>query len=110
MGDSDGNGMLSAQELEEGIAKAGISGGDLKALISEMDADGSGNIDYTEFIAAALDRKVATADENCRAAFMVFDTDGDGRISLEELRELLQKMDPKTSAEAVLKEVDTNGD
>merc|ERR1712048_363000 len=110
--------MLSTQELQEGIEKAGVQGlqgGELKALIAEMDADGSGAIDYTEFIAVAIDRKVACKDDNCRRAFCTFDKNNDGSISMAELRDLLKLEGVsdalgQQTAESVMREVDKNGD
>ena len=34
------------------------SSGDLDKLLAEVDSDGSGAIDYTEFLAATLDKKL----------------------------------------------------
>jgi len=114
--DADGDGMLTPKELEGGVTKAGIKmGTDLQALIRDMDADSSGAIDYTEFIASAIDMKTATQEDNCWAAFCVFDKDGNGKISMTELRSLLQaegvaEAMGQQEAGAVMREVDKNGD
>merc|ERR1712203_677417 len=89
--DKNGDGLLSEEEIRGGIEKSNIAmGTDLQALMKDMDADESGVIDYTEFIAAAIDMKEATREEACWAAFCVFDKDGNGKISMSELKELLQ--------------------
>ena len=46
-------------------------------------------IDYTEFLAAAMERSVWLKEELCWEAFRSFDTDGDGVISRQELAQLL---------------------
>jgi len=51
-------------------------------------ADGTGAINYTEFLAASLDRRAYLREDVCWTAFSVFDLDGDGRISVEDLPRL----------------------
>lgn len=50
-----------------------------------MDADGDGEIDFTEFISAAFDKRALLTQENLDAAFKTFDADGNGRITKDEL-------------------------
>ncbi len=52
---------------------------DLEELMKDIDSDGSGSIDYTEFIAATVDKKVYIQEDVCWAAFRVFDLDGNGK-------------------------------
>ncbi|CAK9095627.1 unnamed protein product, partial [Durusdinium trenchii] len=61
--DGNGDGFLTVNELKEGLAKAGLKDipPDLLQIMQEVDSDGSGNIDYTEFLAATLDKRTATA-------------------------------------------------
>ncbi|CAE6917428.1 CPK2 [Symbiodinium sp. CCMP2592] len=118
--DANGDGCLAADELRDGMAKASLgellSKVDLDAIIEGVDADGSGMIDYTEFLAATLDRKCYLQEDVCYNAFSVFDQDGDGQITLEELKTILDNgnmdedaLGSKTS-EDILKAVDANGD
>lgn len=117
--DVNGDGLLTFEELQAGIAKTQLDkmckSIDLKAVMEGVDADGSGLIDYTEFLAATLDKKHYLQRDVCWAAFSVFDADGDGNITLEELQAILKDdsvndiMDGRSS-EQLLKEVDQNGD
>lgn len=50
-----------------------------------MDTDGDGEIDYTEFITAAFNKKSLLTKVNLDAAFKTFDVDGDGKITIKEL-------------------------
>jgi len=118
--DTNGDGWLTIEELQEGFAKGGLGRKtntpvDLQSIMDGIDADGSGMIDYSEFLAAAMDRQKCVREDMCWAAFRVFDGDGDGVISKAEIKQVLQ-VDGVSEAvgmegiEALLQEVDTNGD
>jgi calmodulin len=52
---------------------------ELQDLINEVDADGYGTIDFTEFITMmARKMKDTESEEEIRVAFKVFDKDGNG--------------------------------
>lgn len=61
--------------------------------MEEVDADGNGFIDYSEFLMAATRRDVLLASENLESAFKAFDIDGNGTITAEELRGILGEND-----------------
>jgi len=90
--DANGDGMLSVQELTEGMKKSGLKDipADLKQLIKEIDSDQSGQIDYTEFLSAALDKKHYIQRDVCWSAFCKFDRNGDGKLSKGELKLVLE--------------------
>jgi calcium-dependent protein kinase len=115
--DNNGDGLLTSVEMRDGLAKCGLKEvpTDLQAILQDVDADGSGVIDYTEFLAATLDKKLYLQEQQCWSAFRVFDRNGDGRISLEELKHVLNSGDVSDAfagqdMEALMKEVDTSGD
>eukprot|EP00913_Durusdinium_trenchii_P028730 g26945.t1 len=116
--DANGDGFLTSQELKDGMAKADLehilAGVDLEAIMEGVDSDGSGLIDYTEFLAATLDKKCYLQEDLCYTAFSVFDQDGDGHITLEEMKKILENGSVDQafgrSSEEILKAVDTNGD
>merc|ERR550537_1250937 len=89
--DHNGDGLLTASEMKEGLSKAGLKEipADLQQILEEVDSDGSGVIDYTEFLAATLDKKVYMAEDTCWAAFRIFDRNGDGKICKEEIAHVL---------------------
>jgi len=115
--DVNGDGQLTVQEMKDGLEKAGINENveELAAIMEQIDTDGSGQIDYTEFLAATLDRKAYLKEDVCWAAFRVFDRDGNGTISKQELADVLnngdlQSMFGREMVEKILSDADTNGD
>lgn len=111
--DENNDGSLTLRELKVGLEKAGLRRGtiDLEGIVEGMDTDGSGVVDYTEFIAAALDKRSYLSEQACWTAFKVFDLDGDGRISLDELRQVLERdgVNEEHDARKLLQSVDNDG-
>lgn len=92
-----------------------VPASDLKEIMEGIDADNSGVIDYTEFLAATIDRKSYLHEDVCRKAFNVFDLDNDGTISQAELQKVLQNDELDScleleEAEDLMRKVDSNGD
>lgn len=86
----------------------------LRQMINEVDADGSGTIDFAEFL-TLMARKMKTKDSEAEIleAFKVFDTDGSGKISPAELRKVMTKLGEKLSdqeVEEMISEADMDGD
>merc|ERR1711870_121111 len=82
---------VTVKELNDGLTEVGGKSlpVDLQQLLEEVDSNGSGVIDYTEFLAATLDRQMYIQEDVCWAAFRVFDRNGDGKISKEEMAAVL---------------------
>merc|ERR1740121_3235743 len=112
----NGDGSVTLNELKEGIEKSGLKDipADFQEILKGIDSDGSGQIDYTEVLAATLDKKVYEKEETLWAAFRVFDKNGDGNISQEELEKVLLETnatdDERKELVKVLKNNDADGD
>lgn len=108
--DANNDGNLSLKEMQDGLNKAGLPiPPELAALFDAMDTDGTQQIDYTEFLASMLQTQQYARREMLWAAFRVFDLDGDGQITKDELQKALQDV-PDGVVQKMLKEVDTDGD
>lgn len=77
---------------------------------------GAGGIDYTEFLAATMDRSLYLKELYCQAAFRMFDCNHDGKISTEELDTVLKikrgdhNAAKQLTAATLMRQVDLNGD
>jgi len=58
-------------------------------MLHAADTDGSGDINYTEFIAATINSAIITNDKYLKQAFNMFDKDRSGKITQEEVIALL---------------------
>jgi len=114
--DENGDGLLTVNEMKEGLNRCGLKEipPDLQQIMEEVDSDGSGVIDYTEFLAATLDKKVYMAEDVCWQAFRIFDRNGDGKIDKAEIANVLNDSDVQSTAAKdlaeIMKDIDTNGD
>jgi len=88
--DRSGDGSLSRTEMQQLLEDVGITSKEVTELIvGAMDGDQNGSIGYSEFIAGSLHLASDGVRRHLRAAFDIFDLDGSGAISLEELRQVL---------------------
>jgi len=112
--DKNGDGSLTLEELRVGL-EGKENGVTLLHIMKSADTDNSGEINYTEFIAATIDANVFMRQDYLRTAFEMFDADGSGKIDNEEVKALLQgdELQNLCSPDAIktaMEEIDTNGD
>ena len=92
--DKDSSGSIGVKELGTIIRCFGINSteAELQDIISEVDLDGSGTLDFEEFL-SLMCRKLQDTDIEAELveAFQVIDDNGNGKISDIELYRFLQK-------------------
>ncbi len=110
--DADGSGGISASELGQVMRSLGQSPSDteLRDMIKEVDVDFSGTIDFDEFktliVSTQGDRK-----SRLKLAFSVFDEDGSGQITTNELHNVMSQFGlTDKELDEMIKEVDSDGD
>mmetsp|Transcript_163545 Transcript_163545/g.289479 ORF Transcript_163545/g.289479 Transcript_163545/m.289479 type:complete len:635 (-) Transcript_163545:87-1991(-) len=89
------SGTLTAQELRGALGQVPVTPSRppswIEDLTDHLDSDWSGEVDYTEFLAAAMDHHIEDRRDLAWAAFCSFDLDGDGSISRQELEFVLSR-------------------
>lgn len=112
--DKNGNGTLSKDEIMEAYKK--IKGLDfnekeVEELIRNVDADGSGEIDYSEWLMTAVSKEKLLSKEKLEQAFNLFDKNGDKSVSYDEVVVMLEaiKQIDNEAVERALKEIDNKG-
>ena len=126
------SGVLSFNEFNEAIHEIGLdpSSDQVKRLFNRVDSDGNGRIDFEEFLKLFLlvnkgkkkdsnkedsDEPPAIDEERRKSLKLMklFDTDGDGVLSVSEWQTVLNRMGMKCTskeAKALFRNVDSNGD
>lgn len=90
--DLDGNGVLTVDELISGYKKIypTMLGEEVEKivvdLVNKIDVNGSGQIDFTEFIVASMNQTMLLNGNKISRAFQMFDADNDGYIDRKELK------------------------
>ena len=104
MFDKDGDGTIDSDELANVLQVLGMNPNkeELEILLGSVDADRNGVIDLYEFIDVMRGHLhhgshdgAPTTDSELREAFALFDKDGNGLISPEELKGALLNLGEK---------------
>lgn len=92
--DTDADMLITYQELAAAIRKMGIGDSatedEVMRAMEAMDADRDGTIDLQEFLAATSELQMIEHQNNIWWAFCQYDKNGDGTITLDELRDVLR--------------------
>ena len=65
---------------------------DVKNLIKEVDYNGNGKINYSEFLSATINIQTFLSDTRLMAIFQQFDTDNSGRITVDNIHYAFEKL------------------
>ena len=82
-------------------------------MTTSLSFSGSGSIEFGEFVTLMCNRmKNCNSEEELKEAFKLFDKDGNGVISAEELRHVMTTLGEKLTDEEVdemIREADADG-
>jgi len=81
-----------------------------RRLFTSMDTDQNDEIEYSEFLAAALVGHVKVHEDVLRQTFQRFDLDGNGKIDFDELHALLGDSFSEDDIKELIDEADTSLD
>ena len=110
--DEDGSGRLTKEKLIKGLnnvlplKEAEI---EVNRLMDIIDVDGSGFIEYEEFLRAGLNKKKIITKENLEMSFNLFDINKRGKINFQELGKILGN-NKKHVCQEILNEADVDKD
>ncbi|EZG72286.1 calmodulin [Gregarina niphandrodes] len=114
--DTDGDGNISTKELGTVMRSVGQNPteADLQEMVAEVDENRTGVIRFKDFLNLMV-RKMRETDteEELIEAFQVFDREGNGLITAQELRHVLTQLGEKLSpeeADLMISEADVDGD
>ncbi|KAI5824981.1 EF-hand [Schizophyllum commune Tattone D] len=126
--DRDGNGMITVDELRGVMHSLNRRPTDeqIMEMIDKVDVDGDGRVNFREFLMLmgadasffrpddmVVDGAPSAAEKEIKEIFRSFDKNGDGTVSVNELKEILESFGTRLSqgqAEAMINAADTNGD
>lgn len=115
--DKNKDGQLSKEEIIEGYKEIfkdeALCERKAEKIMQQLDTNQSGFIDYNEFITGSLDKKQALNKKNLEVAFKLFDKDGDGHITKQEIIDViggeLSDID-NVMWQDIINQADTNND
>lgn len=91
------DGVLTESEISENMAEIcsyfNMEEPDVRKILRSTDTDKNGEIDFTEFLTAAFDKRKLLSEENLKRAFDFFDKDCSGFISKDEIMAALGSSD-----------------
>jgi len=119
--DHDGGGDINTNELGRVMKLLGQSPSkdELEQIVEAVDVDGSGSIDFDEFLIMMVmqlkEENKSASDEEVNEIFRLFDKNGDNFLDWDELNNALMSIsaDPpieKWEVDAIYNEIDKNGD
>jgi len=89
--DTQGDGLLSPEELIEGMRHVGydMTKVELSQVMAALDGSGNERIGYKEFISALIERRVKFDRQQLFECFKKFDKQGIGRITYQDVKSVM---------------------
>merc|ERR1712086_654029 len=93
--DADASGQIDVRELKAAMRSLGfeVKNEELKKMVSDIDGDGNGTIDFAGFL-AMMTGKMGEKDsrEDIEKVFKLFDDDNTSRISFRNLARVAEEL------------------
>ena len=112
--DANGDGTITQTELRTALQGSNPGSAseqmlhDIETLIKMADVDGDGKLSYNELLLTCIQKRLAAKEERLWEAFCKLDLNNDGKVSAEELRQVLVRNE--RDAKELIKDVDVDGD
>ncbi|CAK58560.1 unnamed protein product (macronuclear) [Paramecium tetraurelia] len=113
--DKNKDGQLSKEELVQAYSQ--VFNDELKAkhlvedIFTQIDQNNSGKISYTEFLVASSKQNTILSKTKIDQAFKMFDKDGNGQITKQELQDIMCGVDIDNAQWGqIIAQCDKNGD
>ncbi|ERL84227.1 hypothetical protein D910_01815 [Dendroctonus ponderosae] len=116
--DVEKKGSIGTQMVRTIFAMLGITTTEqiLNEIIAEVDTDGSGELEFEEFVTLAakfmVEEDAEAMQQELKEAFRLYDKEGNGYISTKTLKEILKELDDKLTndeLDMIIAEIDTDG-
>ncbi|XP_064085628.1 troponin C, isotype gamma-like isoform X1 [Macrobrachium nipponense] len=116
--DMEKQGFITTETVKTILRMMGvkISEANLAEVIAETDEDGSGQLEFEEFVSLAAKFLIEEDEESLKAelkeAFRIYDKEGNGFITTDVLKEILSEIDNKLTPadlDGIIEEVDEDG-
>ena len=114
--DKDRDGKITPQELADMMKNLGQKVNEIEVteMIQEVDLSGSGSVDFKEFLGLMVRKmKDIETDDELLETFKVFDKDGNGFITGDELRKIILTIGDSVTTDEVedmIREADKDQD
>merc|ERR1719295_1781288 len=94
--DKDGNQRISYEEFEEGMLKTqtNLDKEKIQKMFKELDLSHSGEIDFNNFLNAAVHDYLVASDVRLYKAFRDLDKNESGKIQTEVLKKKIRELNP----------------
>lgn len=102
--DKNNDGYITLKELKQAL-KGEMTKDELTEILKGIDTDRNGAINYTEFIAATMDRVFFHDKTKLENAFNFLDVNGDGNITIADLDTLFKKSSTQIYDKQILQEL-----